>query len=160
MMNFPVGDYDADRLVNIGLGHWGIDGGVGYTYFNPMTGREFSIVTGINYNWENPSLDYQNGISWHVDWGASKFINQRLHAGVVGYIYNQITGDSGPGATLGDFKSRVFGIGPQFGHIFPIGGKQGYINLKAYGEFGAKNRAEGWNLWLTFAITPAAPAPE
>jgi hypothetical protein len=27
-----------------------------------------------------------------------------------------------------------------------------------YGEFGAKNRAEGWNLWLTFAISPSAEA--
>jgi hypothetical protein len=37
-----------------------------------------------------------------------------------------------------------------------VGDMQGYLNLRGYGEFGAKNRAEGWNLWLTFAISPSA----
>jgi hypothetical protein len=35
---------------------------------------------------------------------------------------------------------------------------QGYINLRGYGEFGAKNRAEGFNTWLTFAISPSPEA--
>jgi hypothetical protein len=35
---------------------------------------------------------------------------------------------------------------------------QGYLNLKAYGEFDAANRPAGWNTWLTFSISPAAPA--
>jgi hypothetical protein len=41
MMNFPIGSYDASRIVNLGLGHWSIDGGGGYTYFDPKTGWEF-----------------------------------------------------------------------------------------------------------------------
>lgn len=36
---------------------------------------------------------------------------------------------------------------------------QGYVNVKAYKEFAAQNRPEGWNAWLTFAISPAAPEP-
>ncbi len=159
MMNLPIGDYDSKRLVNLGLGHWSIDGGVGYTYFNPQTGYEFSVVTGLTYNFINPSLDYRNGIDWHLDWGASKFISKQVHVGLVGYAYQQITDDSGAGATLGPFRSRVFGVGPQIGYLFPVGGMQGYLNLKGYGEFGAQHRPEGWNLWLTFAISPAAPTP-
>jgi hypothetical protein len=77
---------------------------------------------------------------------------------LVGYAYQQPTADSGVGATLGDFKSRVFAMGPQIGYLFPIGDMQGYLNLKGYKEFGAENRAEGWNVWLTFAISPAAPS--
>jgi hypothetical protein len=160
MMNLPVGDYEPNRLVNLGLGHWAIDGGVGYTYFNPQTGYEFSVVTGLTYNFINPYLDYQNGVSWHLDWGASRFLSKQFHIGLVGYAYQQITGDSGAGATFGPFKSRVFGVGPQMGYLFPVGDMQGYLNLKGYGEFGAKNRPEGWNLWLTFAVSPVAhPAP-
>ena len=34
---------------------------------------------------------------------------------------------------------------------------QGYVNLKAYGEFDARNRPSGWNGWLTLSISPAAP---
>jgi hypothetical protein len=160
MMLLPIGDYDPNRLVNLGLGHWAIDGGVGYTYFNPQTGNEFSVVTGVTYNFINPDLDYQNGIDWHLDWGASKFVSQQVHVGLAGYVYQQLTGDSGSGATLGPFKSRVFGVGPQIGYLFPIGDMQGYLNLRGYGEFGAEHRAEGWNLWLTVAVTPAGhPAP-
>jgi hypothetical protein len=33
------------------------------------------------------------------------------------------------------------------------------VNVKAYWEFGAQNRPDGWNAWLTFALSPAAPAP-
>jgi hypothetical protein len=34
---------------------------------------------------------------------------------------------------------------------------QGYINIKGFKEFAAQNRPEGWNTWLTFAISPVAP---
>jgi len=34
---------------------------------------------------------------------------------------------------------------------------QGYLNLKGYGEFDAANRPSGWNTWLTFSISAAAP---
>lgn len=155
MANLPVGAYDSSRIVNLGLGHWSVDGGAGYTYFNPQTGHEFSVVTGLTYNFKNPSLDYQNGIDWHLDWALSKFVTKQVHVGVVGYAYQQLTEDSGSGATLGDFKSRVFGVGPQIGYLFPVGGMQGYLNLKGYKEFSAQNRAEGWNVWLTLAISPA-----
>jgi len=159
MMNLPIGSYNPKRLANLGLGHWALDGGAGYTYFNPQTGHEFSVVTGFTYNFINPYLDYQNGIDWHLDWSLSKFLTKQVQIGLVGYAFNQLTGDSGGGATLGDFKSRVFGVGPQIGYLFPVSDMQGYLNLKAYGDFGAKHRAEGWNLWLTFAVSPAAPAP-
>ena len=62
----------------------------------------------------------------------------------------------GRDAVLGAFESRVFGIGPHLGYIFPLGsGHQGYLNLKGYWEFEADRRAEGWNTWLTFSISPA-----
>lgn len=159
MVNLPVGAYDAARLVNLGLGHWAIDGGAGYTYFNPQTGNEFSVVSGLTYNFKNPDLEYQNGIDWHLDWGLSHFFTKQVHAGLVGYAFQQVTGDSGAGATLGDFKSRVFGVGPQIGFIFPVGEMQGYLNLKGYKEFEAENRPEGWSFWLTFAVSPEPPKP-
>lgn len=61
-------------------------------------------------------------------------------------------GDSGSGARLGDFKSRVYGIGPQVGFLFSLGGRQTYLNIKGYHEFDAKNRLEGWNTWLTLVL--------
>jgi hypothetical protein len=154
----PVGTYDSTRLANFGIGHGAIDGGVGYTYFNPQTGYEFSAVTGLTYNFKNPDTDYQNGVNWHLDWGLSQFLSKQLHVGAVGYFYHQLTADSGALAILGNFKSRVIGIGPQAGYLFPVGNMQGYLNLKGYYEFDAQNRPEGWNTWLTFSISPAAQA--
>ena len=46
----PIGDYNADRIVNLGDGHASFDNGLGYTYFNEFTGLEFSAVTGLTYN--------------------------------------------------------------------------------------------------------------
>jgi hypothetical protein len=152
MLGVPVGRYRADRLANLGLNHWSVDAGGGYTYLHPKTGREFSITAGLTYNFENPDTDYRNGLNAHVDWGASQFLSEEVHVGFVGYFYHQLTGDSGAGATLGDFKSRVNGIGPQAGYLFKIGEKQAYLNLKGYWEFGAQNRPEGWNLWLTLSL--------
>ena len=159
MGDIPVGAYDPSRLANLGIGHAAIDSGVGYTYFNPQTGREFSAVTGLTYNFKNTETDYQNGIDWHLDWGASQFVSKQVHIGAVGYFYQQLTADSGAPPILGDFKSRVVGIGPQIGFIFPVGNMQGYLNFKGYKEFDAANRPEGWNAWVTFAISPAAAPP-
>ena len=157
--DIPVGAYDPTRLANLGIGHGAIDGGFGYTYFNPQSGFELSAVTGFTYNFENPDTNYRNGVDWHLDWGVSQFLSKQLHVGAVGYLYNQISADSGAPAFLGDNKSRVAAIGPQIGYIFPMGDKQGYLNLKGYYEFDADRRADGWNLWLTFAISPAANPP-
>ena len=156
MGSVPTGNYEAKRLANLGLGHAGIDGGFGYTYLNPKTGNEFSTVLGFTYNFENHHTDYQNGIDMHLDWAASKFLTKQWQVGVVGYVYQQITGDSGAGNRVGSFESRVLGIGPQVGYVFPLGSDlQGYVNIKGYQEFEAEHRAEGWNAWLTFSISAA-----
>jgi hypothetical protein len=59
----------------------------------------------------------------------------------------------------GRSQSQVVGIGPQAGFIFPLGDLQGYLNIKAYREFSAEHRPDGWNAWLTFVISPAAAPP-
>lgn len=155
--DIPVGAYSPTRLANLGIGHAAIDGGGGYTYFNPQTGHEFSAVAGFTYNFKNPDTQYQNGIDFHVDWGASQFLSKQAFVGLVGYAYQQITDDFGQHPALGSFRSRVLAVGPQIGFLFPVGDMQGYLNLKGYGEFAAENRAAGWNTWLTFSLSPMAP---
>jgi hypothetical protein len=154
--DIPVGAYDPSRLANLGIGHGAIDGGGGYTYFNPATGHEFSAVAGFTYNFKNQDTQYQNGIDFHVDWGASQFLSKQVFVGLVGYAYQQITDDFGQHPILGGMRSRVLGIGPQIGFLFPVGDMQGF-NLKGYGEFEAANRPAGWNTWLTFSLSPMAP---
>jgi hypothetical protein len=155
--DIPVGDYSASNLANIGIGHGAVDAGGGYTYFNPQTGHEFSAVSGLTYNLINPSTNYQNGVDWHLDWGASQFLTKQVFVGAVGYFFEQISPDSGSGDRVGAFESGVIGIGPQVGFIIPVGSVQAYINLKAYWEFDAHDRPSGWNTWLTLSFSPSAP---
>jgi len=156
--NLTTGRYQQQRIANLGIGHNAIDAGGAYTYFDQKTGREFSATLGFTYNFENEHTNYQNGIDMHLDWGASQFLTKQWQVGLVGYWYNQISCDSGSGDRVGCFESRVVGIGPQIGYIIPISKEwQGYINVKGYGEFAGRSRPDGWNAWLTFAISPAAP---
>src|SRR6266404_4206549 len=157
--DIPVGDYSSTSLANLGLGHGAIDAGGGYTYFNPATGHEFSAVAGFTYNLKNQTTQYQSGVDFHLDWGASQFLSKQFFVGLVGYAYDQVSADSGSGNRVGAFESRVFAVGPQLGYIFPLNGLQGFLGAKAYFEFGAKDRPEGWNTWLTFSISEAAPTP-
>jgi hypothetical protein len=108
---------------------------------------------------KNQTTQYQSGVDFHFDWGASQFLSKQFFVGLVGRAYDQVSGDSGPGDRVGAFESRVFAVGPQLGYVFPIAGKQGFLGLKSYFEFEARNRPEGWNTWLTFAISDAAPTP-
>jgi hypothetical protein len=157
--DIPVGAYQSDRLANLGLGHWAIDAGGGYTYFDPKTGHEASAVLGFTYNFINPATQYQSGVDMHLDWGVSQFLTKQWQVGLVGYLYQELGCDSGSGDRVGCFRSRVVGVGPQVGYIFPVGDMQGYLNLKAYGEFANENRPAGWNVWLTFNLQPAAATP-
>jgi hypothetical protein len=155
--DIPVGAYDPTRLSNTGIGHGTIDAGAGYTYFNPQTGREFSAVGGFTYNFVNPDTNYQNGVDFHLDMAAAQFLSKQVFIGAVGYVYDQLSADRGSAPILGPIESRVFGVGPQVGYLFPVGSMQGALNLKAYFEFDSHDRPSGWNTWLTFAISPPAP---
>ncbi|MBB4422843.1 hypothetical protein GGD66_001383 [Bradyrhizobium sp. CIR48] len=160
MGNIPSGTYDSTRLANLSAGHVAVDAGAGYTYLNPETGREFSVVGGFTYNAINSALQYQNGIDFHLDWGMSQFIGKSVHAGFVGYAYQQLTGDSGAGARLGDFKGSAVGVGPQIGFMFAAGqGYQGYLNLRGYWDVFTENRAKSSTVMMTLSFAPATPQP-
>jgi hypothetical protein len=150
--DIPTGAYQANRFSNLGIGHGAIDAGGGYTYLNDKTGLEFSGVAGVTYNWENTHTDYKNGVDSHLDWAVSQFLNDNWQVGVVGYVYYQLTGDSGSGDRVGAFKSRVASAGPEVGYVFKYNGQPAYLNVRGYWEFWAQNRVEGYALFATLSI--------
>jgi hypothetical protein len=150
--NIPVGTYNYSSLAAIGLGHAAIDSGVGYTYLNTNTGWEFSGVLGATYNWMNKQTNYQSGIDSHLDWSISRLLTANWQAGIAGYVYYQLTPDSGSGDRVGAFKSQISAIGPQIGYLFNINKKPAYINVRAYKEFWAQNRVEGHAVFATINI--------
>jgi hypothetical protein len=77
---------------------------------------------------------------------------------LVGFLYKEVGCDSGAGDRLGCFQSQVAGIGPQIGWSFPAGSLEGNLTLKVYKEFGAENRPDGWNAWVTLDLSLPAQA--
>jgi len=152
MPSIPAGGYDPNRIAGLGLGHWSLDGGFAYTYM-AASGLEVSVLAGLTYNFMNPYTNYQSGTDGHVDWGVSYSPSERFYFGAAGYLYNQVGADSGPGAQLGAFMSRVMGAGPQAGYSFTIGGRQVELMLRGYKEFAAENRPEGWNIWVGLSFS-------
>jgi hypothetical protein len=155
--NVPVGAYDVHNLALIGMGHGALDGGAGYTYYDSKKGTELSLVTGMTYNLIDPSTGYQSGVDWHLDGALSQSVTKDIYIGAVGYIYHQISPDSGPGDHVGDFESRVMGVGPQVNYTFTTGSVQTSLNLRGYREFDATHRPGGWNGWLSMSFAPAEP---
>ena len=148
----PIGTYSPSSLATIGLGHAAVDVGGGYTYLNSKTGLEFSGVVGATYNFMNNQTNYQSGIDSHLDWSLSQFVSAKWQVGIAGYVYYQLTPDSGSGNRIGPFKSQVTAIGPQVGYLFNINKRQAYFNVRAYKEFWAKNRLEGFATIATISI--------
>ena len=146
-----------NRQATVGLGRWALDGGAGYTYFDEDKGHELSAVLGFTYNFMNPYTAYQSGVDMHLELSASQYLTDRFLAGVAGYLYQQVTADSGSGATLGPFISSVAGVGPQFSYDFKFGSRSATLSTRGYYEFAAQNRAEGWNAWLTLTIALGRP---
>ena len=60
-----------------------------------------------------------------------------------GYVYQQLTGDSGSGARLGPFKGSVIGIGPHVVYNTMLFQRAVLFNFRNFQEFNAENRFEG-----------------
>jgi len=113
-------------------------------------------MLGFTYNFENYSTDYRNGIDSHLGWGVMQSVSAHWHAGVAGYVYYQLTGDSGSGDSCGPCKSRVASLGPQVTYTFTVSGQTWSADLRAYYEFWAQNRLEGVSVFATLNI-PLGP---
>ncbi len=106
------------------------------------------MKTMFDHNYENEDTDYRSGNELHADFVAAKHFGNWA-VGVGGYVYKQVGGDSGEGASLGDFKGRATALGPQFSYSTASG-----LNIagRYQHEFDVLNRPEGDKLWLNIAI--------
>lgn len=147
----PIGDYEVGRLANAGKNYWSIEPTVGFMYLDPTNGRELSVFTGATFNTENDDTDYKSGTQLHIDstavqhfplWGGLAGV------GVNAYWYEQVSGDSGDGATFGDFKGRTAGLGPVISFSKSVGSIDLIGELKWLHEFETKKRLEGDYVWL------------
>ena len=149
----PTADYDKNALANFGLNYWTYETDIAATYLNEETGQDYSIVVGYNYNTENNDTDYQTGQEIHIDYMVNQFLSESWAVGIHGFYLKQVTGDSGSGAILGDFKSEAAGIGPAIlWSPKRLNGKVNFI-AKWLHEYHAENRLEGDHIFFSVAIS-------
>ncbi len=147
----PTGSYEVGRLANTGKNFWTVEPTIAFMYFGQKNGREFDVFFGVDFNQENPDTDYKSGTQAHVEFTAAQHFPWRgglAGIGLTGFWYEQVSGDSGAGATFGDFEARDIGAGPVISFITKIGGHDLLSELKWLHEFETKNRPEGDTAFL------------
>jgi hypothetical protein len=147
----PTGNYRVGRLANTGKNFWTVEPIVGLMYFGQKNGREASVFIGGDFNAENGDTHYKSGTQFHVDGTLAQHFplaGGLAGAGLSGYYYQQVTGDSGSGATLGDFKGKTVGLGPVVSYVGKLGGHDAIYELKWLHEIEAQNRMKGDIVWF------------
>lgn len=147
----PTGSYDVGALANTGKNFWTVEPTVALMYLGQENGREASIYLGADFNSENDDTNYKSGTQVHIDATFAQHFplwNGLAGAGVSGYYYEQVRGDSGSGATLGDFKAKAQGIGPVLSYTRKAGGIDVIVEVKWLNEFDNRNRLEGDVFWF------------
>jgi hypothetical protein len=139
----PTGRYETGFFPSTGKNHVGIDVGWGFTQMWKDAGIELSGAVGIVTEFANPATNYRNGVAVHFEGALGKKLDNGLLIGVAGYAYQQITKDSGTGATLGPLKGRTYGVGPALSYSFLAGTVPTSLSIRHYQEFGVENRFKG-----------------
>lgn len=147
----PTGAYSTSdgALVNLGRNYWSVDTIGSAMWFDPWSGTELSIAAGVMVNTKTPDTDCRTGTEFHTDFAANRFLSDGFALGLRGYYYEQITADSGAGATLGDFKSSSYGLGPGFVWIPQFARGQLSVLGKWMRDLDAENRFESDSVTLT-----------
>lgn len=152
----PTGGYDAGRIANVGKNYWTFEPTAGATYLNPKNLLEFTALAGVDINTENTDTDYRSGSQARIEASVIKHIahgHGLFGVGVTGFYYRQITGDSGSGATLGDFKGMSTGLGPVISYVNEGKSGSSFIEIKWLPELDTERRLEGDYIWVKTGVT-------
>jgi hypothetical protein len=150
LVNVPAGPYEDGSATNISFHRWSADLTGAFTYLW-QEGWQGNLAVGLTVNGENPATDYTTGNELHLEGALAKgFGGWTL--GLAGYHYDQVTGDSGDGAVLGDFKGRVSGLGPTVAWTGAWGRQPVVFGASYFHEFDEKNRVPGDILFLNLTF--------
>jgi hypothetical protein len=156
MVNMPVGAWERGRLANIGFNRAALDANAAVTWLDPKIGFETSAAAGFTFNGLNSDTDYQTGTEFHLEFAVMQHFSKDFAIGLAGYHYQQVTGDSGAGARLGDFKGRVTALGPALNWNVEFQRIPVSTTLKWQKEFDVENRLEGEAALLTLTMPLSA----
>lgn len=152
-VNIPLGEYREDQLANLSFHRWIMDWSAALTWHDPKAGWDVSGKAGLTFNGKNHFTDYKTGTEFHVEGSIERIFSKAFSAGVQGYHFQQVSGDSGAGARLGPFKGRVSALGVTAAYNFEAGHTPITLRARAFKEFGAKNRVDnGTSIFLSLDV--------
>jgi hypothetical protein len=148
----PTGAYNDDRLANPGQNNYTFMPTVAFTHLDGK-GGEFTLSSALEFYTENDATDYRNGNIFTLDALWTHGFGNGWNAGIAAGYIQQVTDDSGSGATSG-FRGRSVGAGPAVGWAGKFNDAQASVSARWVPEFDTKNRPEGngisVNLTLAF----------
>jgi hypothetical protein len=88
----------------------------------------------------------------NLGWHLGQHLPKGFAVGLAGYIYNQMTADTGPGASLGAFHGQTIALGPCLSFNSKIGTHAIGVNARYYNEVKVHNRFDGQAFFLTLSL--------
>ena len=142
----PTGDSAVPPTVRAGSGFWTVMFTAGATCFlDAERTWSVSLLNRYEINTQDRDTNITPGDAWTLEWGVGYTLKKTIDVGVAGYYQQQVTFDSGSGASSA--LDRVAAIGPEVGRFYPqhkIGWTLRYLH-----EFMAENRLQGQTLVFT-----------
>jgi hypothetical protein len=151
----PSGEYQQGALANLGKNYWTFEPGLSFSWLSSKIGTEVSLFVGADFNTKNEATDYQTGAQFHLDGTVAQHLplfGGFAGVGANGFYYQQITGDSGSGAVLGDFEGRNIGVGPVLSYVHKVGKSTLAAELKWLPELDVQHRLQGDWIWFKLAL--------
>ncbi|ALU91582.1 enzyme involved in meta-pathway of phenol degradation protein [Herbaspirillum rubrisubalbicans M1] len=146
-ITMPSGQYSLTNPSSLGKNIWVYQPLVALSYIQPE-GVNADIKLMYDFNGRNGATQTRSGQAIHADYALGWGFGNGLVAGVGGYLYQQVTNDSGANAAAG--KSQALAIGPNLKYD---NGKGFIITAKFQQEYDARNRPEGKQFYVK-AILP------
>jgi hypothetical protein len=152
----PTGDYTKGLLANVGKNHWMFDTVLGLSYLSHKTGTEFTVFGGFAVSTENNATGYLNGDVFHLEATLQQYLplskQTLVGVGANAFYYQQVTGDSGHGATLGDFEGTDIGVGPVVTVIHTTSKYNFSSQVKWLPDLQVNNRLRGNAVWVSVGL--------
>lgn len=139
----PTGNYQKGFTPSTGHNRWAGDLTWALTWAPGNHHTELSAALGYGVNSPNTTTRYLSGNELHLELGVGQRLTPHFEAGLAGYVYRQVTADSGTGAFFGTLKGRVSGAGPALNYSGKLGGYGFILAARYYHEFDAKRHFRG-----------------
>jgi hypothetical protein len=148
--DFPTGAYDLSNVASLGRNRYAILPHAGFTYLEPERGHEASVFLTYGVPFKNVATDYLSGQESTVEYALVQHFKFGLGLGLVGYYFQQVTGDSGSGALLGSNRGMAVAVGPVVTYDFKICRWPARIYLNWQNDLETRNRLQGNSYWAGF----------